>query len=163
MLKSVVGCAEFIECPFPNVEENGAGHGRPLVPGQHDKPSIMRQDVLVDVLEEPKRLRRKPVFLSRLALQAIEYPYGSQILRYFHGDPALVSFPDRATYCAIDVRKQDVLVIDESESMAVVTGRGRCAGPQRLPATAFHVFPVPCLGVAHGFFNEAMERYGVRT
>jgi hypothetical protein len=145
------------------MEEHGAGHGHPPVPGQHDKTSITGQDVPLDVLEEPKRLGRKTVFLSRLALQAIEHAHGIQILRYLHGDPAVVTFPDRAPHRPINVRQQDTLVIDKAKSVAVVAGRSRRAGPQRFPATAFQVFPVPRFGVAQGFFNEARERSRVRT
>jgi hypothetical protein len=145
------------------MEEDGAGHGRTPVPGQHDKPSITGQDMPLDAFEETKRLGRKAMLLSRLALQAVERAYGIQILRDSHSDSALVTLPDRAPHGSIDVREQDILVIGKAKSVAVVTGRSRCARPERFPATAFHVFPVPRLGVPPGFVKEAMERCGGRT
>src|SRR6267378_831401 len=123
---------------------------RPLsMPGGYNKPPILFENMLLNVLEKSKRLGRQAVPLACRAMERVEIPH-----RF--GTPAELDLQARSlrlsnatTHGTVASVEHRFLAATEIDDMAVKGERWRRTRPIVSVASAFKIFPATLLSALH--------------
>ena len=78
---------ELVDRLLPELKKDAARDAPRAGLSKHNNAAPPSQDVLLHVLEEPKRLWRQPMFATRPAVQRVELPDSPRIIQKLNPEP----------------------------------------------------------------------------